>query len=1121
MQPHVRFQIVETIAQGDFATVYKAVDNELGREVAIKQIHQQYLADPTKLERYWQEAQLLANTEHPYVMTIYDIVRERGWLVLELMQGNLKQKLDGNPIDLEDLRLTLTYMLHALHFLEQNGIVHGDIKPSNLLLDKNHRVKLGDFGIARRLVNDDGSVIKGTTKYMAPEVVSDQFGPVGPHSDLYSLGFSAYELMAGNHFDTLFPSLHMFGRDPQMAWIMWHSAGDQRLPEINRVLQGVPEDLAMVIQKLVEKNPANRYPNAEKALLELRAGVEGGGETLTAEERAELEAEEKQAKRRRGMLIGVLCMSVCMSFLMLFSDMLFKEEKPPPKPPPPLPTTGIITDVFLDHQLIEVDPGAGGKAFAITFDEGVDKIIVNGQVVTLADLQTGDRVDVARMKSQDGKEIEEITAERQTGSTNQSTIASLTANDSIITLAQKDPEGKPVAIYIPTSLTITFNGSEEIDGRSVQLADLKPDDRVVVDHVPGDRLPLATSLAALRVVSASGVLVKVDANQRTVFFKDDRLPGAAPKQFQVAEQCTFSLNGAAKLSNGQAVTLGDLKANDSIQMKHDEVVVRIDAERKFSHSGTVSGVDVANSKITVRIANPARSVDFSLAADCAVKLSPSEMDIPLSFIEPGDNVTLAHTSATLQSPETDWISVIAQSKPVRWAVVIGQQTYDDNRIAPLEHTQADAEHVRDTLQTYYRVSPSQVRFELDATRPKLEQGLPGFLQSIPLSSQLIVYFGGHGFLDEQRNAVLATKEFRPDKAAATGLSLGWLVSQLEQCSANEVMLLIDSCHNASAQPATSDLVATLQDGPTRPVSRSVHIVASCSANERGLILRKGKQGVFATAVSDAMRGAADADGDRSVNIGELYTYLQTRMSELSAESSGKQTPIRFVPDLNPPRLLAETKTAVLGLLRFMDESRFDNAIVTLYDQSKGLQTNQPDVALAYGLVMLKHNRTKESQDIFEQVRAAFPEELLPYHALAWQYFMQKNASKAMGELNELAVRLPDPDEEKGYAAYEQHLLDMMGRMGWYAFQAAEPSVEYEVVKSFNDIVSNRGVDARTIFLKGVAHVRGEVAKIDEAIDEESNDEKLAALQRERRRVGYYVDFGFDLVVDYLEARLEQ
>ena len=211
------------------------------------------------MARYWQEAQLLASLQHPNIVTIYDIVRSRGWLILELMRGSLKQAAQGEPIDLDFLRVVLCRKPQRLALPAQNGVIHGDVKPSNLLVDWLNRVKLGDFGLARRASNEEGSLLKGTTKYMAPELIHPQFGPVGPASDLYSLGFSAYELMCGAQFESLFPGLGAFGRDKQIAWMMWHAAADRKLPEISKVLQGVPDDLARVIQKMVVKDPARRY----------------------------------------------------------------------------------------------------------------------------------------------------------------------------------------------------------------------------------------------------------------------------------------------------------------------------------------------------------------------------------------------------------------------------------------------------------------------------------------------------------------------------------------------------------------------------------------------------------------------------------------------------------------------------------------------------------------------------------------------------------------------------------------------------------------------------------------------------------------------------------------------
>ena len=157
-------------------------------------------------------------------------------------------------MDLDFLRIVLTSCLSALQFLHSKGVIHGDVKPSNILVDAQGRVKLGDFGLARRASDEGGSLLKGTTKYMAPELISSQFGTVGPASDLYSLGFSAYELMCGAQFPELFPGLSTFGRDKQIAWMMWHAAPDRAMPQIDRVLEGVPDDLAKVIQRLVIKD---------------------------------------------------------------------------------------------------------------------------------------------------------------------------------------------------------------------------------------------------------------------------------------------------------------------------------------------------------------------------------------------------------------------------------------------------------------------------------------------------------------------------------------------------------------------------------------------------------------------------------------------------------------------------------------------------------------------------------------------------------------------------------------------------------------------------------------------------------------------------------------------------
>ncbi|MBM4090359.1 MAG: serine/threonine protein kinase, partial [Planctomycetes bacterium] len=334
MDNAVRYEIIAEIARGDFATVFRARDRQLGREVAIKQLHEQYLHNPKLTERYWQEAQMIARLEHPHVMTIYDVVPERGWLILELMKGSIKDLLKGHPIKLSDLRLTILFAARALSFFQQHEILHGDVKPTNLLVDRNNWIKLGDFGIARRIQGDDGSAIKGTTRYIAPEVVSDKFGPVGPHSDIYSLGFSAYELLCGSRFDTLFPGLNMFGRDQQLAWMMWHSAPDRRLPRIRDVLDGVPADLAAVIERMTCKDPRQRYRSADQVIADLER--EGGPTTadLSRQDEEEARRAAKKARRKRLVTIAAMTLSIALSASLLF----WPPKKPPSQPGPELPT---------------------------------------------------------------------------------------------------------------------------------------------------------------------------------------------------------------------------------------------------------------------------------------------------------------------------------------------------------------------------------------------------------------------------------------------------------------------------------------------------------------------------------------------------------------------------------------------------------------------------------------------------------------------------------------------------------------------------------------------------------------------------------------------------------------
>lgn len=567
MEPEQRYQVAATIASGEFATVYRARDLELSREVAIKQIHFQYMQDPRQLDRYWQEAQILANLHHQYIMTIYDIVRQRGWLILELMRGSLAGELQGRPIDVETLKIALVQSLHALDFLHSRGVLHGDVKPSNLLIGLNNRLKLGDFGLARRSGAGDGSLLKGTPKYMAPEVMSDRFGPVGPASDLYSLGFTCYELLCGAHFESLFPGLNSFGRDKAVAWMMWHAAPDRRLPEIGKVLEGVPESIAAVIQKLILKDPAQRYRTAAEALEDLKERPMTPGAAVSD---ADAEAAASEAKRKRRLAIGAFAASAALSLALALLPL--GGEKPAMEAPGAAAANvrrGQIRELLLDEQKIVLTLPKDRRPLEIAVPSDCQIQLNGGEFLLLRELQPGDQVDVTLANDHPQRltaaAIEVVRPEVLEG-----VFRSADANLSVLEL-NVSPDGKETEIRllrVPPELKPLLNGRREFEGRPVTLAVLKPGDRISAAYFLRGGERDAVSIDAYRILSLSGTLKTLYLEQRQL----DLSTAGGERQFPVATDCEVTLNG-------EFAGLRDLAPGDQATIQHDAEVKRIDAQR--------------------------------------------------------------------------------------------------------------------------------------------------------------------------------------------------------------------------------------------------------------------------------------------------------------------------------------------------------------------------------------------------------------------------------------------------------------------------------------------------------------------------------------------------------------
>ena len=620
MDPHPRYQPVDKIASGSFATVYRGKDLELGREVAIKQIHDQYLSDPQQLERYWAEAQLLASFQHPNIVTIYDLVRDRGWLIMELMQSDLSKVAGRRPMDVNALRTALAHCLRALKFLHSHGIVHGDVKPSNMMIDRRRRVKLGDFGLARRVSDEQGSLIRGTTKYMAPEVVSEEFGEVGPASDPYSLGFAAYELLAGEHFEELFPGLNASGRDRQMAWMMWHSAPDRRLPEISRVLADVPADLAKTIQKLCAKPQAQRYHTADEALSDLNIDlkiVKTGEESSATLPRPQKPTESGTDPKRRLLLIGALCLSALASLAMLFMSPGGGSNQGS-QAPQAVAREGIVHEVHREEMEIDLLTAEGAVVpLKLGKEPKIRQKDNQQEYMSVAALKKGDRVEITFGEIK-GEPRATVEVSRPVTTSGQ--------------IRQVDPQRGVVGIiYSPEAgaevveMTCQPTAQVLINGRNAEFGQLEPDDRVEVIHLPS-KTPEAPrtiiEISALRTLHSKGYVAGVIEQNGRPALRLARFGKIEPLLF--APKCPIHVAGVDETS---PLEPADLKPDDRVEISHDIEVTEVQATRRPRATGAVMQVESPARELIVR-SNDGKETRYAVAPDCAIELDgqPAQLD---------------------------------------------------------------------------------------------------------------------------------------------------------------------------------------------------------------------------------------------------------------------------------------------------------------------------------------------------------------------------------------------------------------------------------------------------------------------------------------------------------------
>jgi len=252
-----KYRIVEELGAGGFATVFKAVDTTLDREVALKILHPALLADRRFVQNFRQEAKTLAALRHPQIITIFEVgeIDGRIFIAMELARGiSLAKAIASRQrIPWGETLALLKPVCEALDYAHQQNVIHRDLKPANILIDKQRGALLTDFGFAKLLAENSASMsmsggIVGTPGYIAPEVWENNAAdaPV----DIYALGCIAYEMLTG---DVLFT-----GQTPMQA-MRAHDRGPQ-LPETWP--EETPAGIADVLRKALAREPTERYSSA-------------------------------------------------------------------------------------------------------------------------------------------------------------------------------------------------------------------------------------------------------------------------------------------------------------------------------------------------------------------------------------------------------------------------------------------------------------------------------------------------------------------------------------------------------------------------------------------------------------------------------------------------------------------------------------------------------------------------------------------------------------------------------------------------------------------------------------------------------------------------------------------
>ena len=295
-----RYEILEILGEGGMAFVYKARDTQLERLVAIKTLKPNHVNQETFVERFKREAKTAANLNHPNIVQIFDWgIEDEPFFVMEYIEGNTLTSIiaKNRTISLSDILFIGAQVSSGLHAAHEKGLVHRDIKPGNIMITPDGKVKVTDFGIVS-LQNEESDITKtgsilGTASYISPEQAQGK--PVSIESDLYSLGTVLYELITGKP---------PFAGDTPISTATKHLTERPEKPSSFR--RDLPKGVESAIMKLLEKATYDRFKSAE----DLRATLLQQRKSLQSEQTRENLVDLTNPKIKLRFTLPALLMSI-------------------------------------------------------------------------------------------------------------------------------------------------------------------------------------------------------------------------------------------------------------------------------------------------------------------------------------------------------------------------------------------------------------------------------------------------------------------------------------------------------------------------------------------------------------------------------------------------------------------------------------------------------------------------------------------------------------------------------------------------------------------------------------------------------------------------------------------